>query len=161
MAGETANGSKNFRAPASVPNYFSNEAGPLEGPAAETRRGPLYPSQTAEAPAEATRAFAAAPPVRQHIAMAEPRGRLIRGRRGERFVAHHVTVHGRPVYRVAAHGSSHGRIEYIASRRRIEHVASSRARIEHVASRSTHTAIRTHSIGKTMRVGSTHRRARG
>ncbi len=34
---ETGNGSKNFRPPASVPNYFSNEAGPMLGGPADLR----------------------------------------------------------------------------------------------------------------------------
>jgi len=102
LAADTGNGSKNFNVPASVPNYFSNEAGPILGGAAESRRGELYAGQTAAMPSAAV---AVAPPrARQHMAMAEPRGRLIRGR-GGRLVAHHVTVHGRPVTRVAAHGS--------------------------------------------------------
>jgi len=132
-AADTGNGSKNFRAPPSVPNYFSNEAGPMLGPAAETRRGELYSRQTAGVP-QATAVIAAAPSRgRQHVAMAEPRGRLIRGRRGERIVARHVAVHGRSVIRVAAHGSN-------------------RTHSAHAAS--------TRTVTKT-RVGSTHRRARG
>ena len=134
LAADTGNGSKNFSAPTSVPNYFSNEAGPMLGPAAETRRGELYSSQTAQAP-QGTATIAAAPSrERQHIAMAEPRGRLIRGRRGTPVVAHHVTVHGRTVTRVVAHGSSHAR--------------------------SAHVAVSTHTVTKT-RVSSTHRHARG
>jgi hypothetical protein len=135
LAADTGNGSKNFSVPSSVPNYFSNEAGPMLGPAAETRRGELYSNQTAQAP-QATAPVAAAPyRGRQHIAMAEPRGRVIRGRRGMPVVAHHVTVHGRTVTRVVAHGSSH--------------------------TRATHIAVgSTHAVTKT-RVSSTHRHARG
>jgi hypothetical protein len=132
-AADTGNGSKNFRVPASVPNYFSNEAGPIIGGTAESRRGELYSNATAAAP-QATATIAAAPPrYRQHVAMAEPRGRLIRGRRGREIVARHVAVHGRAVTRVAAHGST---------RTHSAHVATSRA------------AVKT-------RVGDTHRRARG
>ncbi|HTQ32861.1 MAG TPA: hypothetical protein VMI30_01720 [Stellaceae bacterium] len=110
-AADTGNGSKNFTAPRSVPNYFSNEAGPMLGPASETQRGPLYMRQTYGTPAQTQRAFAAPPSryARQHIAMAEPRGRLIR-MHGRRVVAHHVIVHGRT--RVVAHGSSHSHREY-------------------------------------------------
>jgi hypothetical protein len=137
-AADTGNGSKNFRVPSSVPNYFSNEAGPMMGPAAETRRGELYSSQTAQVPQAVPQATAVIAPApareRQHIAMAEPRGRLIRGRRGMPVVAHHVAVHGRPVSRLVAHGSN-------------------RSRAAHVVS-SAHTPSKT-------RVGSTHRRARG
>jgi hypothetical protein len=134
LAADTGNGSKNFSAPSSVPNYFSNEAGPLLGPAAETRRGELYSSQTAQAP-QATATIAAAPSrERQHIAMAEPRGRLIRGRRGTPIVAHHVAVHGRAVTRVVAHGSSRAR--------------------------SPHVAVSTHTVTKA-KVSNTHRHARG
>ena len=136
LATDTGNGSKNFSVPSSVPNYFSNEAGPMLGPAAETRRGELYSSQTAQVP-QATATVAAAPyRERQHIAMAEPRGRVIRGRRGAPVVAHHVAVRGRTVTRVVAQGSS-------------------RARSTHVAVSSTHT------VSKTTRVSSTHRHARG
>ena len=46
QAADTGNGSKNFSAPQSVPNYFSNEAGPMQGPASETQRGPIYMGQT-------------------------------------------------------------------------------------------------------------------
>jgi hypothetical protein len=112
-AADTGNGSKNFRTPATVPNYFSNEAGPILGPTAETQRGSLYPGQAAEAPRQI--ATAPVPPARQHIAMAEPRGRLIRGR-GGRLVAHHVIVHGRVVTRVAAHGIGRAHTTPVASR---------------------------------------------
>jgi hypothetical protein len=150
-AADTGNGSKNFRTPTSVPNYFSNEAGPMLGPGSETRRGPLYMSQTYGTPPPVARVeapVAAAPPpqYRQRVAMAEPRGRVIRGRRGERVVAHHITVHGRSVTRVVAHGSSRGRVAHVASRGHVEHVAAR-------GHGPTH---------QTTRVGSsTHRRGRG
>jgi hypothetical protein len=135
LAADTGNGSKNFSVPSSVPNYFSNEVGPMLGPAAESRRGVLYQGQTAEAPRAAASAVTTAPPrERQHIAMAEPRGRLIRGRRGAPVVARHVAVHGRAVTRVAAHGSNQVH--------------------------SAHVAVSTHTVSKT-RIGSSHRRARG
>jgi hypothetical protein len=134
LATDTGNGSKNFSVPSSVPNYFSNEAGPMLGPASETRRGELYSGQTAQAP-QATAPVAAAYRERQHIAMAEPRGRVVRGRRGMPVVAHHVAVHGRAMTRVVAHGSS-------------------RTRAAHVAVSSTHAVTKT-------RVSSTHRHARG
>src|SRR5258707_9459741 len=47
---ETGNGSKNFRVPGSVPNYFSNEAGPMLGGPAESRRVCLYPNPATSPP---------------------------------------------------------------------------------------------------------------
>jgi hypothetical protein len=136
LAADTGNGSKNFSVPASVPNYFSNEAGPMLGPASETRRGDLYSSQTAQAPQAAAPVAAAPYRERQHVAMAEPRGRVIRGRRGAPIVAHHVAVHGRAVTRVVAQGSSRGR--------------------------STHVAVSSgRTTSRTTRVSSSHRHARG
>src|SRR5579862_9014788 len=94
QAADTGNGSKNFSTPRTVPNYFSNEAGPMMGPASETQRGPLYMSQTYGSPAAqaaaAPRPVAAPAPVParvaaqpiaqpvapryRQVAMAEPRG---------------------------------------------------------------------------------------
>ena len=137
-AADTGNGSKNFRTPSNVPNYFSNEAGPVLGGTAESRRGELYMGQTYAIPRVPQTAAVAveAPQPRQRVAMAEPRGRVIRTR-GGRVVAHHVTVHGRQVTRVAAHGSARS----------------------HVASHSTHSSG--HSAAKSTRVSSSHRRGRG
>jgi hypothetical protein len=142
-AADTGNGSKNFTVPRTVPNYFSNEAGPMLGPTSETQRGPLYMNQTYGT----SQAAVAAPRYRQHLAMAEPRGRLIRGRGGRVLAAHHVIVHGRAVTRVAAHGSAR------------EHHA-------YAATRTTYTGRAAHSgSGRTMsrstRVSSSHHRARG
>jgi hypothetical protein len=142
FAADTGNGSKNFRTPTAVPNYFSNEGGPMIGGPAESRRGELYPSQTASGgprPEEPVAAPALAPRGRQHFAMAVPRGgalrgRLVRGRRGA-LVPRHVAVHGRASYRAAAHGI--GR------------------------SHSVHTARATHSAGRTTRVSNAHHHARG
>ena len=139
-ASDTGNGSKNFRTPATVPNYFSNEAGPMLGPASETQRGPLYMGQTYGTPRPQQTATVAAPvpappPERQHVAMAEPRGRLIRGH-GGRVVAHHVTVHGRAVVRIVARGSA-------ARPHSSTHAASTRA------------------VSHTTRTSSSHRHARG
>lgn len=145
-AADTGNGSKNFTAPRAVPNYFSNEAGPMLGPTSETQRGPLYMSQTYGAARGAAQTAVAAPRYRQHVAMAEPRGRLVRGRgRGGRvLVAHHVIVHGRAVTRVAAHGSVREHHSYAAAR-------------------TTHTTHAAHisSSGRPTRVSSSHHRARG
>ena len=104
LAQSAANGSKNFRTPATVPNYFSNEAGPMQGPSSETQRGPLYPSQTATEPAPHV-------PVaeyrgREHVAMAVPRA--VRGHRGAPAPqAHHVAVHGRVPNKVVSRGTGH------------------------------------------------------
>ncbi len=110
------------------------------GAAAESRRTELYMSQTYAIPRAPQSAAAETPRSRQHVAMAEPRGRSVRtqGRRNARtarsprVVAHHVTVHGRQVTRVVAHGSTRS----------------------HSASRSAHTTST-----KPARVGSSHRRA--
>ena len=144
-AADTGNGSKNFRAPTSVPNYFSNEAGPMLGPAVETQRGPLYMSQTYGTPQATEGTPVAAPQARQHIAMAQPRGKLVRGRRGARIYAHHVIVQGRPVARVAAHGSGRAHTTY-AARREAAHTARRAA---------------THAVSKSTRVSSARHHARG
>ncbi len=148
-AADTGAGSKNFNPPNSVPNYFSNEAGPLQGPASETRRGPLYMNQAYGASQAA--AVVAAPRSRQHLAMAVPRVRAIRGRvayeRRGRAVAerrtetrgraiHHVVAHGRPVYRAVAHAGRGGHVERVAAR--------------------AHTIVH-----KTTQVSSAHRHGRG
>jgi hypothetical protein len=160
-AADTGNGSKNFSTPRSVPNYFSNEAGPMLGPAYETQRGPLYMSQTYGMPSQAAARVEApvarveapvAPRYRQRVAMAEPRGRVIRGRRGERVVARHVAVHGRSMTRLAAYGSSRGRSRPV-------HVASAHIASSHVAGLRAAGPHRSRS--KTTRVSSSHRRARG
>jgi hypothetical protein len=143
LAADTGNGSKNFSVPNSVPNYFSNEAGPMQGPASETRRGELYPSQVVGVPA-ATAVITQAPRERQYVAMAEPRGRFIRGRRGEPVVARHVTVHGRSVTRVASHGSLRVHTAYVATRS--GHATANRS-------------VRT--VSKTTRVSTLHHHARG
>jgi hypothetical protein len=134
LAGNTGNGSKNFSAPNSVPNYFSNEAGPMIGGAAESRRGELYPGQAAASPPQPA-AVAAVPQIRQRVAMAVPRGPAVRGR-GTSVVAHHVAVHGRSTARVAAQGKGHSHVVYASSR-------------------TSHTAT------KTTRVSNTHHHARG
>jgi hypothetical protein len=116
-AAETGNGSKNFSVPASVPNYFSNEAGPLQGPASETQRGQLYGAAAAP---QAARVAAEAPRARQHVAMAEPRGRLIHGRaaydrRGRTMASNHAVAHGRPISHAAAHAVARGHAERVAA----------------------------------------------
>lgn len=158
-AADMGNGSKNFRTPVTVPNYFSNEAGPLLGPAAETRRGPLYSSAAPAAPSlPASRVTAAAPRARQHIAMAEPRGRLIRGRGGVRLYVRHVAVHGRPVHHAVAHGSSHTRALHIA-KARTEHVVGRHA--AHIASRGHVGGRSPHTVSRATRAAVVHHRGRG
>jgi hypothetical protein len=135
-AADTGNGSKNFSAPQSVPNYFSNEAGPMQGPTSETQRGPLYMGQTygsLQQPGART-AVIEASRYRQHVAFAAPRGRLVRGRP---VVAHHIIVHGRPVYRIVTRGSLHAHTSYVAR------------------------GATTHASHTTTRVSSSHRHARG
>jgi hypothetical protein len=138
-AADTGNGSKNFSTPQTVPNYFSNEAGPIQGPASETQRGPLYMGQTygsLQQPVAARTAVVEAPRYRQHVAFAAPRGRLLIRGRGGRVVPHHVIVHGRPVYRIVTRGSLHTHTGYVAR------------------GATTHAS-------HTTRVSSSHRRARG
>jgi hypothetical protein len=121
-AADTSAGSRNFSAPTSVPNYFSNEAGPLRGPSSETQRGPLYMNQTYGTPQPAARTVAVVVPHgRQHIAMAEPRGRSIRGRvasgkRGRVVAAHRPAAHGRPIYHAVAHVAARGHVEHVVAR---------------------------------------------
>jgi len=154
LAADTGNGSKNFNVPNSVPNYFSNEAGPMVGGAAESRRGALYSGQApaAQPPRQTTAMTAAAPQPRprQHLAMAEPRGRLIRGRRAAPGVTHRVAAHGRAPQRVVSRGGSH--VTHVASR--TTHIA---------ANRATHTATRTaaHTASKATRAVNPRHHARG
>lgn len=152
-AAETGNGSKNFNVPTSVPNYFSNEAGPLQGPASEMRRGPLYSAGTAaEVPQASARTVAVViPHSRQHIVMVVPRGRLVRGRvaydrRGHALASYHAAAHGRPVSRVVARTAGRGHVA---------HVAASRGRFEHIAARP-HTVVH-----RPTQVSSAHRHGRG
>lgn len=136
-AGDTGAGSKNFSVPNSVPNYFSNEVGPMVGGAAETRRGELYQSQAVSS-AQATASIPAAPSprYRQHVAMVVPHGRDLRGRHRAPEFGHHLAARGRaPSHVVAVHRGE-------------------RAYAAHAVSRASHPASRT------TRVSSTHR-ARG
>jgi hypothetical protein len=135
FAADTGNGSKNFRTPTAVPNYFSNEGGPLIGGPSESRRGELYPSQTATgAPPQQNQVATAPPPrIRQHVAIVVPHGRALHGRRGT--VAAHHAVHGRARSRVLARGVSRGH--------------------------SLHTVRASHSAGRTTRISNVHHHARG
>jgi hypothetical protein len=166
-AADTGNGSKNFRVPTSVPNYFSNEAGPLLGPTSETQRGPLYANGPVAVPPRAVTSFVAGRPViRQQVAFADPHIRILRGRRGERIVAHHVVVRGRPVYRVVAHGGSERHIVRVAATTRgrpvfhaVAHGSSERHIVRVVA--GPHEIVRpSHAVSRTTRVSSAHHRGR-
>jgi hypothetical protein len=105
-----------------VPNYFSNEAGPLQGPASETQRGALYMNQT-----YGTQRAVATYRGPQHVAMAEPRGRYAHGRvaydRHGRPIAARYTAtrgsHGRPGYRAVAHASARGHVEHAVAHSRV------------------------------------------
>lgn len=145
LAADTGSGSKNFRTPSSVPNYFSNEAGPMIGGAAETRRSPLYAGQApapAATPAPRQTAVAAIPPpVRTHIAMAEPRGRVLRARRGNPVNVHRAAVHGRAP-------------NHVAAARRVE-----RPRAVHASHAAVRAAAR--APAKTVRTSAVHHRGRG
>lgn len=170
-AAETGNGSKNFSVPTSVPNYFSNESGPLQGPVSETQRGALYMNQTYGTPGAT--AVARGP---EHVAMAEPRGRYAHGRvsydrRGRPISARRVATRERPIYHAVAHGHpvyhavvAHGHPVYhavVAHGRPVYHAvahASSHGHIEHVAARS-HTARPV--VHRPAQVTSAHRHGRG
>lgn len=99
---ETGNGTKNFRPPATVPNYFSNEAGPMLGGPAESRRVDLYPN-----PATAPRqldSVTTSPRLRtRHVATRHGRTHLAAHTRGGRYpvaarshTRTHVAVRGGP-----------------------------------------------------------------
>jgi hypothetical protein len=105
LAADSGAGSKNFRPPPTVPNYFSNEAGPMVGGAAESQRGPLYSDQAASPARETRPAAAATPRARQHVAMAEPRGRLLHGRHAAPALSRHVALHSISRMRAAAHST--------------------------------------------------------
>lgn len=138
LAADTANGSKNFRTPAAVPNYFSNEAGPMLGGAAESRRGELYNVQ-----ANPQQHQVAAIPVPARA----PRAAVAHSRSGVARQTRHRVVH-EARSRAGAH--------------RVVHEAHSRASAHRVAVRSStarHAAAPARA--KVTRVGSNHRHNRG
>jgi hypothetical protein len=99
---ETGNGSKNFHAPASVPNYFSNEAGPMLGGPSESRRVDLYPNP-ATAPRQVDTVTAPPSARNRHIATRHGRAHLAARTRGGRHpvaardhTRTHVAVRGGP-----------------------------------------------------------------
>jgi len=120
-AADTGNGSKNFHTPSSVPNYFSNEAGPMLGGPAESQRGQLYPSQTVgdPRPAEAVAAPPAHPPIRR-IVTAHGRVHLASRTPVDR---RHVATRVGPHRRLAGGHASAG------------------AHARHAATRATHTGV--------------------
>lgn len=110
---ETGNGSKNFRAPTSVPNYFSNEAGPMLGGPAESRRVDLYPNP-ATAPRQLDTVTTSPWPRNQHVATGHGRMHLAVNMRGGRHPAAarghtrtHVAARGGPPSHAKHPGASH------------------------------------------------------
>ena len=110
---ETGNGSKNFRAPASVPNYFSNEAGPMLGGPAESRRVDLYPNP-ATAPRQLDTVTTSPRPRGRHVATGHGRMHLAAHTRGGRYPAAarghtrtHVAARGGPPSHAKHAGVSH------------------------------------------------------
>jgi hypothetical protein len=102
LAADTGNGSKNFATPSSVPNYFSNEAGPMLGGAAESQRGALYSSQTASLPRQ------------QETAPSRPETRPLATAHGRSHVASRKTADRR---HVASHTRAQGHVtSHVASR---------------------------------------------
>src|ERR1700722_10869523 len=88
LAADTGNGSKNFRAPGTVPNYFSNESGPMIGGAAETQRGQLYGGAApAAAPAQRSHLAVAMPQPVSRVVSSRGRPRSASERRGDRHKA--------------------------------------------------------------------------
>jgi len=132
LAADTGNGSKNFHAPASVPNYFSNEAGPMLGGKAETQRGELYGGSAPSAE-----------PPRSHVAVATVPPRAAR-----------VAV-GRSQTR-GGHEARSGR-----ERGSRQLAAAHAKRSAHAAAHATTRTSGTHATSKTTKVGSNHRRGRG
>jgi hypothetical protein len=102
LAADTGNGSKNFATPSSVPNFFSNEAGPMLGGAAESQRGQLYSSQTASLPRQQETAPASRPETRP-LAVAHGRSHAASRKTADR---RHVATRTRANGHVASHVAS-------------------------------------------------------
>jgi hypothetical protein len=137
LAADTGNGSKNFHAPASVPNYFSNEAGPMLGGAAETRRGELYGGAAPAAGAPRSHVAVASVPQRAaRVAVGRSRARGGHEARTARKLA---AAPVKPSARASAHATSNA----------------------HAAARATTRTSASHATAKTTKVGSNHRRGRG
>ncbi|HXP05228.1 MAG TPA: hypothetical protein VN808_13990 [Stellaceae bacterium] len=110
---ETGNGSKNFRVPASVPNYFSNEAGPMMGGPAESRRVDLYPNP-ATAPRQLDTVTTSPVPRGRHVATGHGRMHLAAHMRGGRHpvaardhTRTHIAGRGGPPSHAKHAGASH------------------------------------------------------
>ena len=106
--GETGNGTKNFHAPPTVPNYFSNEAGPMIGGPAESRRVDLYPNPAA-APRQLDAVTTSPWPRTRHAVTAHGRTRVAARTRDGHLPL--TAARGRTRAQVAARGGppSHGR----------------------------------------------------
>jgi hypothetical protein len=118
LAADTGNGSKNFRVPGSVPNYFSNEAGPMIGGAAESRRGELYGGAAPSA--------APAPQPRSHVAIAVPQ-------RVQRF----EVARGRSRVSSDRRGGGHRQVAHARSTSHVAVRATSRVGASHPAAKTT------------------------
>jgi hypothetical protein len=114
LADNTGNGSKNFRPPATVPNYFSNEAGPMLGGPAESRRVDLY-SNPGTAPRQVDTVTAPPSARYRHVAAQHGRIRLAAQMRGGRLPA---AVRGHTRTHLAARGGppSHAKHAVVSSR---------------------------------------------
>lgn len=144
LAADTGNGSKNFHAPAAVPNYFSNEAGPIIGGAAETRRGELY---GAAAPAAGAS--------RSHVAVASV------PQRAARVAAGRSRTRGRhEAHSTRKSAAAHPKLAAAHTKPRA-HAAAHTTANAHAAARATTRASASHATAKTTKVGSNHRRGRG
>jgi hypothetical protein len=155
LAFDGGNGSKNFRVPGSVPNYFSNESGPMIGGAAESRRGQLYTAGPVAAAPRATAIIAPAPPARQHVAMVEPRGRAVvhAGRHTSSRAVHRAAGRERTPRHVAVRGGGHPRSVHAA------HASAHSARAGHTAHAGARAAA--HTSGRTTHTVTSRRHGRG
>jgi hypothetical protein len=115
LAADTGNGSKNFATPSSVPNYFSNEAGPMLGGAAESQRGSLYSSQTASLPRQQETTPASRPETRP-IASAHGRSHAASRKTADRHLASHARAHGHVASHVASRHAAETHSKHAANR---------------------------------------------
>ena len=142
LAADTANGSKNFRTPAAVPNYFSNEAGPMLGGAAESRRGELYNVQ-----ANPQQHQVAAIPVPARA----PRAAVAHSRSGVARQTRHSGRH-RVVHEARSRAGAHGVVREAHSRAGVHRIAVRNSTSRHAAAPAR---------AKVTRVGSNHGHSRG
>ena len=113
--GETGNGTKNFHAPPTVPNYFSNEAGPMIGGPAESRRVDLYPNPAAAPHQLDTATTSPWPRARHAVAAAHGRTRVAARTRDGRHPP--PAARGRTHTQVAARGGPPSRGKHAAPTR--------------------------------------------